>query len=37
MNWDKKQVQFYGVVIAILGILIGISGTIFIQQLLKIF
>jgi len=37
MNWTKKQTQWYGAFCAVLGLLIGISGTIFIQQILKCF
>jgi hypothetical protein len=33
MNWTKKQTQWYGVFCAVLGLLIGITGTILIQQM----
>jgi hypothetical protein len=37
MNWTKKQTQWYGAFCGLLGLLIGITGTIFTQQILKCF
>ena len=37
MNWTKKQTQWYGAFCALLGLLLGICGTILIQQILKCF
>jgi len=36
MNWTKKQIQTYGIFLAILGILIGISATLMVQALLAL-
>lgn len=27
MNWTKRQIQYYGVLLAVIGLLIGILGT----------
>jgi len=36
MNWSKKQIQWYGFLIAVLGILLGISATLSIQNILNL-
>jgi hypothetical protein len=35
MNWTKKQTQWYGAFMAILGIALGISGTMMVLAILN--
>jgi hypothetical protein len=36
-SWNKKDVQFFGVLCALLGFGVGVLGTLFVQELISIF
>jgi len=36
-KWNKSDIQFYGVLCVIIGFIIGVVGTLFIQEINKLF